>query len=220
MTTATSIPAGSAAATSPDRLYACLEESPVIAILRGIEPVAVGDVAEALLAHGIRVIEIPLNSPAPLDSIQQLRTRMKGRGLCGAGTVLHADQVRDVAAAGGELIVSPNADLDVIGQTVDLGLASVPGCMTPTEAFAAVNAGAHALKIFPASTLGPGYFSALKAVIPGNIGLVATGGVSAANIAEYRAAGAMAFGIGSDIYKPGYTPDTVSRKAAALLGSM
>lgn len=197
-----------------------LEESPIIAILRGIEPDAVVGVAEALLGQGIRIIEIPLNSPSPLKSIERLRGSIDGRGLCGAGTVLRAKDVKDVATAGGQLIVSPNTDPSVIERTKALDMASIPGSMTPSEAFAGIGAGADALKIFPASTLGHGYFSALKAVIPTHIGLVATGGVSASNIATYRAAGAMGFGIGSDIYKPGDSPEVVADKAAALLQSM
>ena len=197
-----------------------LEESPIVAILRGIDPDAVVGVAEALLEQGIRIIEIPLNSPSPLKSIERLRSSIDGRGLCGAGTVLRTADVSDVAAAGGQLIVSPNTDLSVIERTKALEMASIPGSMTPSEAFAGIHAGADALKIFPASTLGPGYFSALKAVIPTHIGLVATGGVSASNIATYRAAGAMGFGIGSDIYKPGDSPEVVADKAASLLQSM
>jgi len=197
-----------------------LEESPIIAILRGIEPDAVVGVAEALLEQGIRIIEIPLNSPSPLKSIERLRGSIDGRGLCGAGTVLRAKEVKDVAAAGGQLIVSPNTDLSVIERTRALDMASIPGSMTPSEAFAGIHAGADALKIFPAGTLGLGYFSALKAVIPAHIGLVATGGVSASNIATYRVAGAMGFGIGSDIYKPGDSPEIVAGKAATLLQSM
>ncbi len=199
------------------RLSEYLEDSPIIAILRGIEPDAVVAVADALLDQGIRIIEIPLNSPYPLKSIERLRGSIAGHGLCGAGTVLRAEDVSDVAAAGGELIVSPNTDLDVIGRTKALGMASVPGSMTPSEAFAGINAGADALKIFPANTLGPGYFSALKAVIPDRIGLVATGGISAGNIPTYRAAGASGFGIGSDIYKPGDSPEQAADKAAALM---
>ena len=202
------------------RLGGYLEESPIVAILRGIEPDAVVGVAEALLEQGIRIIEIPLNSPYPLKSIERLRGSIDGRGLCGAGTVLLAEDVKDVAAAGGQLIVSPNTDPSVIERTRALDMASIPGSMTPSEAFAGIHAGADALKIFPASTLGPGYFSALTAVIPKHIGLVATGGVSASNIATYRAAGAMGFGIGSDIYKPGDSPEAVADKAASLLRSM
>ena len=202
------------------RLLSYLEESPIVAILRGIEPDAVVAVAEALLEQGIRIIEIPLNSPSPLVSIERLRSSVAGRGLCGAGTVLRAADVSDVAAAGGQLIVSPNTDLNVIERTKALDMASVPGSMTPSEAFAGINAGADALKIFPASTLGPGYFSALKAVIPTRIGLVATGGICAGNISTYRAAGAMGFGIGSDVYKPGDSPEVVADKAAALRQSM
>ena len=197
-----------------------LEKSPIIAILRGIEPDAVVGVAEVLLQQGIRILEVPLNSPSPLKSIERLRGSIDGRGLCGAGTVFRAKEVKDVAAAGGQLIVSPNTDLSVIERTKALHMASIPGSMTPSEAFAGIHAGADALKIFPASTLGPGYFSALKAVIPAHIGLVATGGVSASNIATYRAAGAMGFGIGSEIYKPGDSPEVVADKAESLLRSM
>ncbi len=201
------------------RLREYLDDSPIIAILRGIKPDEVVAVADVLLEQGIRIIEIPLNSPSPLTSIERLRTSMAGRGLCGAGTVLRARDVGAVAAAGGQLIVSPNTAPDVIEKTRQLDMASIPGSMTPSEAFAGLHAGADALKIFPANTLGPGYFSALKAVLPDESALVATGGISAGNISTYRAAGASGFGIGSDIFKPGDSPEQVASKAAALVRS-
>ncbi|MEO1246862.1 MAG: 2-dehydro-3-deoxy-6-phosphogalactonate aldolase [Pseudomonadota bacterium] len=202
------------------RLNSLLETAPVIAILRGIAPDEIEAVAAALIESGIRIIEVPLNSPSPYLSIERLRTAIGDDALCGAGTVLTAKAVSEVAKAGGQLIVSPNTDANVIEATSKAGLVSIPGCMTPSEAFAALKAGADALKVFPASVVGTEYFSALQSVLPAGVSLVATGGISPHNIRKYRDAGASGFGIGSDLFKPGNSAGEVSAKAASLAAAL
>jgi 2-dehydro-3-deoxyphosphogalactonate aldolase len=186
---------------------------PVIAILRGVRPDEVSMHADALFAAGMRAIEVPLNSPDPLESIARLARDFGERCLCGAGTVLSAAQADEVAQAGGRLIVSPNADPAVIARTVELGLASAPGVATATEAFAAIQAGARHLKLFPAATYGPGHLKQLKAVLPPEIVVLAVGGVGPDAMAEWRAAGALGFGLGSELYKAGQTPAETAAKA-------
>lgn len=188
----------------------------IVAILRGITPPEVEGVAAALIGAGVTVIEVPLNSPDPLTSIRTMQDRFGDRATIGAGTVLTPQQVRDVAATGARLIVSPNCDAAVIGATKAAGLESFPGVMTPTEAFAALAAGADALKLFPGELVGPAGLRAMRAVLPAGVPLCAVGGVSAQNMGEWLAAGAQGFGIGSSIYKPGDGADTVAEKARAL----
>lgn len=191
---------------------------PLIAILRGIRPEEILDVAKALVDAGIRGIEVPLNSPEPLVSIQRLTERFGNECLCGAGTVLKPAQVDAVAAAGGKLIVTPNVDRAVIARSVELGLQAVPGFATATEAFAAVDAGATALKLFPASTYGVQHVKALRAVLPGTK-VFAVGGVGARNLAEWAEAGIDGIGFGTDIYAPGRTPAEVSERASAIVSA-
>lgn len=188
----------------------------IVAILRGITPPEVEGVAAALIGAGVTVIEVPLNSPDPLTSIRTMQDRFGDRATIGAGTVLTPQQVRDVAATGARLIVSPNCDAAVIGATKAAGLESFPGVMTPTEAFAALAAGADALKLFPGELVGPAGLRAMRAVLPAGVPLCAVGGVSAQNMGEWLAAGAQGFGIGSSIYRPGDSADTVAEKARAL----
>lgn len=190
---------------------------PLVAILRGIRPDEAVAVGEALVDAGIALIEVPLNSPDPLDSIARLSQRLAGRALVGAGTVLSVDQVNDVARAGGALIVSPNNDTAVIAATAALGLVSLPGFLTPSEAFAALGAGATALKLFPAEGASPAQLKAMRAVIPATVPILPVGGIDAASMAEWRAAGASGFGFGSSIYKPGDSADVVGAKARALV---
>lgn len=190
---------------------------PLVAILRGIRPDEVEAVGDALVDAGIALIEVPLNSPDPLDSIARLSQRLAGRALVGAGTVLSVDQVNDVARAGGALIVSPNSDAAVIAATAALGLVSLPGFFTPSEAFAALGAGATALKLFPAEGASPAQLKAMRAVIPATVPVLPVGGIDAASMAEWRAAGASGFGFGSSIYKPGDSADVVGAKARALV---
>jgi 2-dehydro-3-deoxyphosphogalactonate aldolase len=193
---------------------------PIVAILRGVKPDEVVAVAEALHDAGVRVIEVPLNSPEPLESIARLSRALGDRCLCGAGTVLTPEQVDAVKAAGGRLIVTPNTDPAVIARAVDQGLVAMPGFATASEAFAAIKAGARSLKLFPAATYGPGHLKALKSVLPAAVPVFAVGGVGPAEVAAWRAAGADGFGVGGEIYRPGDPPDMVRRKADALMAAL
>ncbi|SFR00964.1 2-dehydro-3-deoxy-6-phosphogalactonate aldolase [Poseidonocella sedimentorum] len=190
---------------------------PIIAILRGVAPGEVLAVGEALLDAGITTIEVPLNSPEPLASIEALAKSFGGRGTFGAGTVLTTGEVRDVAQAGGQIIVSPNCDPAVIRATRDAGLESWPGVMTPTECFAALQAGATGLKLFPGSLIGPEGLAAMRAVLPPNCPVYAVGGAGAENFAAWKAAGAAGFGIGSAIYKAGMSVAEVAEAARTVV---
>ncbi len=192
---------------------------PLIAILRGIEPKEAVDVLEALVAAGIGLIEVPMNSPDPVDSIRIMASAAQGRALIGAGTVLTIAEVDAVAAAGGTFIVSPNTDLVVIRRTKQAGLGSFPGVFTASEALAAIAAGADGLKFFPASALGPDGIKAIGVVLPKSVPLLAVGGVEAANIAAYRKAGVKGFGLGSNLYKPGMSAAEVGTRAAAMVAA-
>lgn len=193
-----------------------LAEVPVIAILRGVRPDEIDAHAEALHAAGVRVVEVPLNSPDPLASIARLAA-WKGRLVFGAGTVLSPERVDAVAEAGGEIIVSPNTDAAVIRRAVERGLPPLPGFATATEAFTAVGAGARHLKLFPASSMGSAHLKALKAVLPPEVQVHAVGGVGPAAFAEWRAAGAAGFGLGSEVYKLGQSPAETAAKARACV---
>jgi len=209
---------GFAGMTTIDRFHAAMRELPLVAILRGLKPEEAPAIGDVLVEAGFRLIEVPLNSPRPLDSIAALRARFPD-AVVGAGTVLKAVEVRDVASAGGELIVAPNFDREVVEETVRLGLASLPGIMTPTEAFAALKAGAHGLKLFPAELASPAVVKALLAVLPKGTPLIPVGGIGAHNLAAWRAAGAAGFGLGSSLYKPGDDAATVRAKAAAIVSA-
>ena len=195
-----------------DRLFG---ECPLIAILRGVNPQEAEAIGDALVEGGIRIIEVPLNSPDPLDSIKRLSMRLEGRAMIGAGTVLKADQIGPIRAAGGRLIVSPSTNVDVIAATAAAGLVSCPGYFTPSEAFAALDAGAHALKLFPAEAASPAVVRAQRAVLPRDVRLIVVGGVAPDTMAPWLAAGADGFGLGSGIYRPGQTPaETLARARA------
>jgi len=200
-----------------DRLFA---ECPLIAILRGIRPDEAGAIGEALVEGGIRIIEVPLNSPDPLNSIARLSGRLEGRALVGAGTVLGAGQIEPIRAAGGRLIVSPSTNTAVIAATVAAGLVSCPGYFTPSEAFAALDAGAHALKLFPAEAASPAVVRAQRAVLPKDLRLIVVGGIGPESMAPWFAAGADGFGLGSGIYTPGQAPAETLDRARAFQAAL
>lgn len=199
--------------TSPlDKFSAAMQQLPLVAILRGLTPAEAPQVGDAVVEAGFWLLEVPLNSPQPLESIALLRRRFPD-ALVGAGTVLDAQQVREVHAAGGELIVAPNFNAEVLAEAARLGLVSLPGVMTPTEAFGALAAGATALKLFPAELASPAVVKALLAVLPKGTPLMPVGGITPANMGAWRDAGATGFGIGSALYKPGKSAAAV-REAA------
>ena len=179
-----------------------MKYSPLIAILRGITPDKILDVAEILIDNGINIIEVPLNSPNPLKSIQLLVDKYSDNALLGAGTVLKISEVHDVYNIGAKLIVSPNTDYDVIQKTKKLKMVSMPGCFTISEALTGLNAGADALKLFPASTIGPNTFNAINQVLPKNTKCFAVGGINSDNMKEWVEYKITGFGIGSNIYNP------------------
>lgn len=197
-----------------DAAFAAL---PLVAILRGIEPEEAVAVGTALVAEGLRLIEVPLNSPKPVDSIAALADALGDRAVVGAGTVRTPEAVRDVAAAGGRLIVMPHADRAVIRAAKAAGLVCCPGVMTPTEAFAALDAGADALKLFPAEAIPPAAVAALRAVLPPGTRLLPVGGITPERLADYAAADG--FGLGSALYKPGMAAETVAANARRFVAA-
>jgi 2-dehydro-3-deoxyphosphogalactonate aldolase len=196
-----------------------IETMPLVAILRGLTPADAVPVAASLRRTGIVCLEVPLNSPQPFDSIAAIRAKFGEHLIVGAGTVLTSDEVTRAAAAGAQFIVSPNTETKVIEATKALNLASVPGFFTPTEALAAAQAGADALKLFPAEGANPAHLKAMKAVLPRTLPVLAVGGVSESNMIDWLAAGAAGFGIGGALYRPGETPAAVEAKARALVAA-
>lgn len=199
-----------------DAFAAC----PLVAILRGLAPPEAEDIGAALVAAGFRLIEVPLNSPRPMDSIERLVRRFGGRALIGAGTVLDPAQVDALAEVGGRLVVAPNFDPAVAAAAARRGLAYAPGIATPSEAFAALRAGAAMLKLFPAEMIPPAAVKAMRAVLPSKARLVPVGGITPQAMAPYRAAGADGFGLGSALYRPGMAAAEVARNAAAFMAAL
>ena len=192
---------------------------PIIAILRGITPSEAIAVADVLINAGIERIEIPLNSPNALDSIEQIVTAYGTNALIGAGTVITPDEVTRLADAGGKLIVSPNFDASVIAQTKALGLQSWPGVFTPTESLAALAAGADGLKLFPGSLAGPGGLAAMRPILPPGVLVFAVGGAGPNNFADWLAVGADGFGLGTALYTPGIEAKEVAKRAQNVVRS-
>lgn len=197
-----------------------LTRCPLIAILRGVRPDEVLAIAAALERQGIAIVEVPLNSPRPMESIAVLARDFGERLLIGAGTVMTPAQVAEIAAAGGKLIVTPHADASIVRAAKQYGLLAVPGFFTPAEAFAMLAAGADALKLFPSEAASPAVLRALRAVLPPETAVLPVGGVDATNIPAWRAAGAAGFGIGSAIYKPGDSPEAAGAKAHGLVSAL
>lgn len=193
------------------------ESLPLVAILRGITPAQASEAAEILLSCGFHWLEVPLNSPEPLKSIHLMRETVAGRGFVGAGTVLTVEQVTQVADAGGQLIISPNCDPQVIRQSVECGLVSLPGVMTPSEAFSAIAAGASALKLFPAEYVTPAITKAFRAVIPQEVACLPVGGIQpdAVQMRGYIRAGANGFGLGGGLYQAGMSMALLRERAQA-----
>jgi len=193
-----------------------LSRSPLVAILRGVTPDEIIAVGEALVAAGIVVIEVPLNSPEPIESIRRLAARFGDAALIGAGTVIDPADCARIAAAGGRLVVTPHADPMVVQAAKAAGMLAVPGFLTPGEAFALLRAGADGLKLFPAEAASPAVLRAMLAVLPKGTPVLPVGGIDAGNIPAWRAAGAGGFGIGGAIYRPGDDAAAVAAKATAL----
>ena len=197
-----------------------LAACPLVAVLRGIRPEEVIDVGAALIAAGIRILEVPLNSPEPYESIARLSDLAGDDALVGAGTVLDVAGAERVASAGGRLVVSPCTDPEVIAATVALGMVSLPGFFTPSEAFAALKAGAHGLKFFPAEAGSPAVIKAMKAVLPRGVPVLAVGGMTPEGVAAWQAAGADGFGLGASLYKPGTSAEAAGAMAARFVAAL
>jgi len=202
--------------TFQDALQACN----LVAILRGITPDEAEPIGEALIEAGWRIIEVPLNSPDPLKSIERLQKRFGDRALIGAGTVLTTAQVADVASTGATVIISPNANLSVIEASVSRGMISLPGVATPSEAFAAIGAGATGIKAFPAEAIPPMVIKAWRAVLPKDMPVLAVGGITPDNMKSFIDAGTNGFGIGGSLYKPGDDVASVAAKAKLFIEAM
>jgi 2-dehydro-3-deoxyphosphogalactonate aldolase len=203
--------------TALDTLNHYLAQCPLVAIVRGVTAEEVEAVGQAIFDAGIRIIEVPLNSPDPLNSIERLARSLGDRALIGAGTVIEPAQVHEVAAAGGRLIVSPNSNVDVIAAAAGSGLVSSPGYFTPSEAFAALGAGATALKLFPAEGATPAVLKAHRAVLPKQVPVLVVGGIAPDNMRAWREAGANGFGLGSGLYKPGQSAQETGERARAYV---
>ncbi|HEY5722035.1 MAG TPA: 2-dehydro-3-deoxy-6-phosphogalactonate aldolase [Allosphingosinicella sp.] len=194
-----------------------LDQCPLIAIIRGVRPDEAEAIGAAIFEAGIRIIEVPLNSPEPLDSIERLARSLGDDALIGAGTVLDTGQVARVRNAGGRIVVSPSTNREVIAATADAAMVSSPGYFTPSEAFEALAAGAHALKFFPAEAASPAVIKAQKAVLPPDVPVLIVGGINPGNMKHWTEAGADGFGLGSALYRPGQSAEETGRNARAFV---
>ena len=193
-----------------------MDKLPLVAILRGLKPEEALAVGTSIVNAGFHILEVPLNSPEPLRSIQIL-SKAFPNSLVGAGTVTTAQQVRDIKAAGGQLIISPHLDDNVVCEAVNLGLIALPGVATPSEAFRALALGAHGLKLFPAELISPAVVKSMRAVLPGHVKLIPVGGIGVNNMADYQKSGATGFGIGSALFAPGKSAEAVGESAKAFV---
>lgn len=198
---------------------AAFARCPLVAILRGVQPHEVEAIGDALIDAGFTIVEVPLNSPDPYESIARLAKRLDGYAAVGAGTVLTVEAVDLVEAAGGTLIISPNADTRVIAAAAQRGLVAMPGIATPTEAFAALEAGAAALKLFPAEAASPGVMKAMRAVLPAGVRMLPVGGIVPSVLEDWHKAGAAGYGLGSALYVPGMDAATVGERARAFVAA-
>jgi 2-dehydro-3-deoxyphosphogalactonate aldolase len=206
--------------TSLAAFDAAFASCPLIAILRGVRPDEVVAIGEELVAAGFTLIEVPMNSPDPLDSVARLVDALGDRAMIGAGTVLTVDQVAAVRDAGGRMAISPNTNIDVIRASAAAGLVSLPGIATPSEALAALDAGATALKLFPAEAASPTILKAMRAILPSAVRVLPVGGIVPDGMAPWRQAGAAGFGLGSALYKPGMTAGEVGAHARAFVTAL
>lgn len=205
--------------TAKEMLAGAMARCPLVAILRGVRPDDVEAIGDALVEAGFAMIEVPLNSPDPLTSIERLARRFGDEVLIGAGTVLDTGQVRSVREMGGRLIVSPNCDTDVVAASAAAGLVSLPGYFSPSEGFAALKAGATGLKLFPAEAASPAVLKAQRAVLPRDVPVLVVGGVAPETMAPWRAVGADGFGLGSALYRPGASAAEVGAAARAFVAA-
>lgn len=206
--------------TPSEELERRLAECPLVAVIRGVRPDEAAEIGAAIREGGIRIIEVPLNSPDPLDSVSRLAAALGDKALIGAGTVLDPGDVARVRDAGGRIIVSPNCEPAVIEATVRAGLISMPGYFTPSEAFRAIRAGAHGLKLFPAEAASPAVVKAQKAVLPPAVPLIVVGGVLPETMRPWLDAGADGFGLGGGLYRPGRTPEQTLARARAYVEAL
>jgi 2-dehydro-3-deoxyphosphogalactonate aldolase len=206
--------------TPRDLLRQYLDECPLIAIIRGVKPDEAEAIGDAIFEAGIRIIEVPLNSPDPLSSIERLSVAFGERMLVGAGTVLRWGEIHDIKHAGGRIVISPNSNSEVIAATVAAGMISCPGYFTPSEAFAALDAEATALKLFPAEAATPAVLKAQLAVLPRDVPILIVGGVKPDNMRPWLDAGASGFGLGGGLYKPGQSPAETLDKACAYVAGL
>ena len=202
-----------------ERLAAAMQRLPLVAILRGIKPDEAAEIGQALVAHGFCLMEVPLNSPQPLRSIETMRKTLPADVIIGAGTVLRVEDVAAVKAAGGELIVTPHTDVRIIEAAKAQGLATIPGVATPTEAFTALAAGADCLKLFPAEMITPPVVKAMLAVLPSGTAVLPVGGITPEGMAVFAQAGAKGFGLGSALYKPGMVPAEIGARAEQFVAA-